>query len=250
MDIPSFREIKITSQNPPWCVDGRKSEGSEKGSQMLGGTLHPLVLRAIADGSVFDSSFILENVQALKSSGFGIGVHRGSHKHGEKSDCGFSDNLKAVFEKVGIAREEIIAVLKKVYADNVEVLGDMPEDVFEEAFNSITSYSTDNLQLTGEALISEIAKIEGAQTIDLQGEHREKAAFVNLKQDTTYDTNTADLAGNQAFNLDLWAVQEQAEALNVEKDFATAASLILYVATEMVLVEDKGKERLGVVIHN
>lgn len=250
MNITPFREIKITAQKSPWCVDGRKSEGSEKGPQMLGATLHPLVLKAIAGSSVFDSSFIAENVQVLKSAGFGIGVHRGSHKHGEKSDCGFSDNLKAVFEKVGIAREEIRAVLKKVYVDNADVLGEMSEEVFEKAFDAITAYSTENLKLTGEALIAEVAKIEDIQVIDLQGEHGEKAAFINLKKSTTYDTNNADKAGRQAFNLDLWAVNQQAEVLGVKKDFAAVASLILYVATEMVLVEDKGKARLDVVVHN
>lgn len=250
MDVPPYREIDITGKESPRCVDGRKSEGSQKGPQMLGGSLHPVILAAVFRNSAFNSQFIVENMQVLKDAGFGMGVHRGSHKHGVKSDCGFSDNLKTIFAKVGSARNEIIKIIKQVYADNSGVLGQMAEGLFEQAFTAITAYPAENLQLTGEALIAEVAKTEGAQVIDLQGEHREKSAFVNLKKGATYDTNEADQAGQQAFNLDLWAVKEQAEALGVDNGFATAASLIFYTATEMVLVEDKGKARVPVKIHS
>ncbi|MBI2029985.1 hypothetical protein HYT02_06205, partial [Candidatus Gottesmanbacteria bacterium] len=84
---------------------------------------------------------------------------------------------------------------------------------------------------------------------NLNGLHEEQVAFVNLRPNTTLDTNNLNREGKQAFNLDLWAAVEQSKELGVPEDFARDASLILYMATEMVLVEKNGKPALPVQIH-
>src|SRR3989344_3159755 len=88
-----FIEANVQENYTPWCVDGRKDKDNHKpGPHMLGGSLHPLVLKALAKGTRFNEQFVLENSTVLKNAGYSLGVHRGIHYDREncKSDCGFA----------------------------------------------------------------------------------------------------------------------------------------------------------------
>ncbi|MCX7928377.1 MAG: hypothetical protein N2558_01665 [Patescibacteria group bacterium] len=75
---------------------------------------------------------------------------------------------------------------------------------------------------------------------------------MNLQKDTTLNVKSYSRNGIQAFNLDLWTVEERSSLLdlNMSVDFVIWASLILYLATEMMIVEDKGKSKLAIKIVN
>ncbi len=254
-NLPSFLETAITGTEPPWCVDGRPDPQKDKGPQMLGGSLHPVVLKAIWENQPFNQLFAAENLNALKNTGFALGVHWGSHKHEGTSDCGFADYLPKIIAKAQEQQYEIIRRLLAVYQQNQAVFNQigLSQEQFitmlNQAYQKINAFLNTQVEIKGEALIS-LAETLGAQVENLEGDHQEQAAFVNLKKGVTLNTNLLNEQGRQAFNLDLGSAIHQAGALGVPDDFAIAASLILYQATEMVLVEDRQKPSLPVVVHS
>jgi hypothetical protein len=84
------------------------------------------------------------------------------------------------------------------------------------------------------------------QTLD--GGHQETAAVVNLVPGSTLDVDRNQ--SHQAFNLDLWLVEEIGQKFGWDNNLTSALSLGLYVATEMVLVEAKGKPRLPILVRS
>ena len=251
---PDFKEILLSGVEPAWCVDGRCDNTIENGPQMLGGSLHSVVLSAIATNSVFDQEYVDKNLLELHQNGFRLGVHRGSHKHPEDGtcDCGFADKLPAIIQKAKDQRVEITRRLMDVYRENGEAIGLSESEfsqVIENAYKSIEEFDLENIQVKGEKLVS-IGEGNGAVAENLEGDHGETVCFVNLKENTTLDTIGMNEQGTQAFNLDLWMAMKQSESLGVSKDLAMGGSLILYQATEMVLVEDNGKTALPVVVRS
>jgi len=233
---------KLTGNEPPRCVDGRPDPKSPQGPQMLGGSLHPLVLKAIISNSNFDASAVQVGFQKLKEK-FPIGVHWGAHRHEGKSDCGFGDRLVDILQTAKDNKEEILTRLKNIY--NKEGID---TDSLASSYEIIYCYDLSKIKITGEELIQWSIE-NGAQSESLQGDHGEKIAFVNLKTGTTLDTQDINKQGNQAFNLDLWAATEQTQALtSASTEILRDLSLILYQATEMVLVEQKGKLALPVIL--
>ena len=222
---------------------------------MLGGSLHPLVLKALAKGTRFNEQFVLENSTVLKNAGYSLGVHRGIHYDREncKSDCGFADNLPNIIQKAKDSKEEITNRLLAVFDRYSSSFDGVSKDEFKQTIDSayakIVAFDPDHITCIGDALISLEETYEHADVEHLEGDHNEVCVFVNLKTNTTLDTESGNARGLQAFNLDLWAVVEQSRVLGVDSSFARAASLILYQATEMVLVEDKGKQALQIYIH-
>jgi hypothetical protein len=218
---------------------------------MLGGSVHLVELRALFTGAAITPEFVDESLVFLKENNFGTGVHRGHHKNvvEGKSDCGAADRLLDIL--TAAKNPEIIDRLLKVNELNGNIFGSREdvEKLLTNAQEKIAAYDSDNVKIKGEELIANAQK-KDSQVIDLIGDHQEFVAFVNLKKDTTLDTNGLNHEGKQGFNLDLWAVVEQAKALGIDGEFATAASLILYQATEIVLVEQKGKPALPVIVHS
>lgn len=250
---PSYLEIEVSGTEPTWCVDGRPDYTKQKGPQMLGAILHPILLAAVEKNIPFNKEFVCTAVHNLQDAGYTPGVHRGSHKHPElgSCDCGFADKMLTIIQTALQQREEITKRLNVIYNDHEKTIGKFDKtfaEIIADAYDRLAHYSTTNLALTGEELLHTVED-EGATVEDVQGDHGEEVAFVNLKKNTTFDTNKANQEGRQAFNLDLWAVIEEAEKISVSPLFALGASLILYIATEMVLVENKGKPPLPVVLH-
>ncbi|MDZ4228088.1 MAG: cadmium-containing carbonic anhydrase [Candidatus Levybacteria bacterium] len=240
-DLPKFIEKNISKTEAPRCVDGRPAHKSEQGPQMLGGSLHPLVLESIIGNSDFDDISVRNGLQKLSEAGFSIGVHRGHHRDAEqgKSDCGFSDKLPEIINTAKNNRDEISKGLSGICTNSLST-----------SYDLLSNYDTGKIKIKGEPLIS-LSEANKATVEDLEGDHQEQVAFVNLKKNTTLDTQEVNKQGRQAFNLDLWAAVEQSAVLanNVKPETLRDLSLILYMATEMVLVEQKGKSPVPVILH-
>jgi len=240
-----FIEKPLKGTEPPRCVDGRQDPNSSEGPQILGGSLHPLVIFAIAKGLDFDKYFLKRGLNKLRKEGYALGIHRGAHQERGKgiSDCGFADRLRDIMATAINQADEIKQRLTSLYRDN-----NINPFSLEGTYRILDKYSPEKVKLFGETLITTAEQL-GALSETVQGNHNEKVAFVNLKESVTFDTRTADLQNRQAFNLDLPVARRQGESLGVDPLLARDLSLILYQATEMVLVESKGKPPLPVIIH-
>lgn len=243
MDISQFNFVKVDQfKKSPFCVDGRagKVKGEIYGAypQLLGGSLMIAVLEWLINCPQDNLNKVIAQVFAkLKNFGYLLGVHTSTHADEEKSDCGFADNLGNILKTFKERFEEI----KRIINDFGAVSFD--DQVWEKIKKILEKINLETLP-SGKQLINKAQK-EGAITQVLEGEHAEVAAIVNLKDSTTLDVdNNQD---HQAFNLDLWLVREIAKKMNWERNLTEALSLGLYVATEMVLVEKKGKKRLPIL---
>ena len=240
MIIPEFRKLQTTLIKTPRCVDGRPDYFiKDKGPQMLGGSLHPVVLWVLEQGKPINQETVNQALSVLKGepNNFNLGDHRDTHHGHDACGCGFADRLPDIIKKAQDQREEISNRLKSLGIEGIE-----------KSYDVISKYPLDHIQAKGEDLLSRI-KEKGGTIETLDGEHNEQIAFVNLEENFTLDTNGLNRDKQQAFNLDLWAAIKQSQALGVSQTFAHNASLILYQATEMVLVEDNGKAPLPVKTH-
>lgn len=239
--MPEFKTMPTTLSMPARCVDGRPDfSRTNQGTQLPGGSIFPIVLNSLEHQKAITQETVNSSLSTLKSepNNFGIGDHRDNHHHeGGACGCGFADRLPDIIKKAQDQRAEI-----------TKRLSDLGINGIEESYDVIKKYPLDHIQAKGEQLVSPI-EANGGVIEMLDGEHNEQIAFVNLEENTTLDTNGLNKNGQQAFNLDLWAAVKQAQALGASEKFARGASLILYMATEMVLVEDKGKKPLQVLIH-
>lgn len=239
-----FVAKNLIGAEPARCVDGRPDPKSPQGPQMLGGSLHPLIISTIFTNEKFNTQIIEKKLKTLKENNFALGVHWGEHKHEDKSDCGFGDRLKDILQTAKNNNDEILKRLKNIYAEN-----NIETRTLKTAYEFIANYDINNIEIIGKDLIDLMIN-NSAQSENLTGDHREQAAFVNLKSNTTLDTKNLNSQNMQAFNLDLWAAIAQTKVLeNKNENLIRDLSLILYMSTEMVLVEDKGKPALPIIIH-
>lgn len=236
-----FRKLSVNKFDAPWCVDGRPDYNHSKGPQMLGGSIHPIILYSIFKNIKFGDDLIDQTTTSLKESGFKIGVHRGSNKNASenKSDCGFADNLGEIIQT---SQKKSELIKSKILSLNIA-------NNLEESLKLISEFNLENINISGENLIAKFESI-GDLVIDVEGEHHEVAAYIDFSEGETLDTNEVNKEGEEYFNMDIWEVVEQAKVLGIDEDFAINASLILYLATEMVLVEDKGKAPLPIFLYD
>lgn len=240
-----FIEKKLQGNEPDRCVDGRQDTMSKQGAQMPGGSLFPITIEAIANNRILNEELLNTHLQTLKGNNVKPGFHRGSHQSREKNvcDCGFCDRLSQIVKTAKTRKEEITQRIISVYQEH-----GIDTTSLSATYDVFDAFKLNNVQMAGERIILAAEK-SGAHVELAQGDHAEEVAFVNLKKRTTFDTQKANSQNKQAFNLDLWKAIEEAQILGVDPKFARDASVILYQATEMVLVEDKGKPALSVKIH-
>lgn len=250
-----YPETEVGDSVPAQCVDGRHDKTADDGPQMLGGSLHPVLLWAISGSLPYNTENVSTGLRELKAKGFGIGVHIDEHsEHADpsenKSGCGFADKMRIVFQKAIDQEEEIRRRIKSVYEQNKEKMGEIDIDsVLDETYNRFKEFGVGKIETVGKNLIDLASNEEhNAQVVKMVGDHLEQACFVNLAEGKTLAVREFNNQGNQAFNLDLWMAVKQAKALGVDTNFAIGASLALYVATEMVLVEDKNNPALPVIV--
>lgn len=247
----SFIEKKVHSDNPARCVDGRPSPESPQGAQMLGGSLHPILLHVIYTNQNLDEDSFCRGLLTLSDNGIKAGFHRDNSvkENPNLSGCGAVDRLGEILETAIVEREEIAQRLTKIYQQNEKILSDVSQASIKEAYDRIVGwYNPGRVKIFGEMLVQK-AQGRGGVVETVEGDHAETVAFVNLKKDTTLDTGALNLQRKQGFNLDAWAVINQAKILGVNTQFALGVSLILYLATEIVLVEKKEKPAISVALH-
>jgi hypothetical protein len=240
----SFIETQTDKTKSPGCVDGRLDNESKLGFQMLGGSLHPIVVEAIMRDRNITSALVEVGISKLRKSGFAIGVHRGHHRNAEegKSDCGFADRLPEIINYAKNNRTEILKILNETYETN-----SFSADSLPSSYDLLSNYDpAERIKIKGEPLIA-LFEVNNANIENLEGDHQESAAHINIKRNTTLNRLELNKQGKQAFNLDLGPVIEQTEALmeNGDPETIRDLSLILYVATPIVL----GKPALPVFVH-
>lgn len=249
--VPPFIESELRPELPARCVDGREAPESLLGPELLGGSIHPILLSAITEGAVFDKPFVLGQAKKLTEAGIKLGAHRGSHYDPaeNRSDCGFADRPVDIMKTALTDREAITEALKAFYEQYSDSLPENLTSVVADGFNVLGGYSLDNIQLSGDELVKTIEEAGG--TIEnVKGEHQEEAAYVDIKKGVTFDTKRSNEGSRQAFNLDIMEAVNQAHVLGVDPNVALGLSTVLYAATEKVLVEQKGKPALPIVLHS
>lgn len=250
--LPLFIEKKIMGDEPPRCVDGRTAKDSKKGPQMLGGTSHVILLEAIYNDRDFDKETVISDIQTLNQLGIPSGGHRGAYQDQDQSDCGFSDRMPQILKVAIEERDSITKRIKQVVETNKEKLPQLHSTIdglLTDAWEKISSWDPQRIKLKGNNLVSTIEQT-GSYIENVEGDHAEKVAFVNFKPETTLDTTLLNEQGEQAFNLDISTASDQAQALGVPPSFTKPASLIFFYATEIVLVEQKGKPALQVLVNS
>lgn len=221
----------------PFCVDGRNGDVAELYPQALGGSLNIVAVKTLLEGDLSNFNDNLSAIfSSLKDAGFVLGVHGDDHA---PCGCGFCNNLAKIITRLKSNKEEIFKILKPH-------IGEDQMELWNTIMNKIAQAKEGDLP-EGEETLTHAKSIEGVSYQTLTGKHQEQVAVVNLIEDTTLDVDRNQ--NHQAFNLDLWYVEEQAKALNINVAQARLLTLGLYVATEMVLVEDSQGERLPILIH-
>jgi len=254
--IPKFIETECNIKTPPTCVDGRNCgiDGYLKAGQMLGGSLNIIILKAINEGKQIDKEFISKTVAQMKKLEIKVGGHTDDHDHSEgvACGCGFADNIITILQRAQQQKDEIINRIKNVYSNNPTAYDNFfGEDInvselLSNSLNKIISYNiSENVNSTGKQIVEKVNP-----QYKLKGNHGEQIAFINLKQGKTLNVVTLNNRKKQAFNLDLWMVKNQATKMRLNANIYVMQSLILYVATEIVLVEDKGQMALPLVTNS
>jgi hypothetical protein len=250
--------VRVSNPNSAseFCVDGRHgarqtSQGEsiqEPYLQALGGSYHMATLDWLLNNNGRDnfSAYAEASFGVMQELGMNLGVHRGEHGQGEKSDCGFADNLKKIISTLGERSGEIWDLVSTTVSNEIGRDWTKLKPQWDGLMEVVRGANIDSIP-SGNSLIT-TAEERGADAQQLEGSHQEIAAVVNLKPKTTLDVDNNQKT--QAFNLDLWHVIDQAERIGIDKDDAMLLSLGLYVATEMILVEEKRGIRLPIIINH
>lgn len=274
-DLPQDVEQKIFARyveispedvknTPSFCVDGRtgdrKANGEKIGNkpypQTLGGSLNVVTINwLLQDGKTEYLDEVDSTFKNLETAGYKLGIHTGQHgkfdsggKCVEASDCGAADNWKEIIKRLISEHSDIWEILSEVGQNNNLEFNKKVWDQLISRIKVLVNTGQVNTIPSGPEIINHALEYDNVAVQHLQEDHKESAAVVNLKPNTTLDVdNNQDEA--QAFNLDLWYLMQQVEALKIDQEQAKLLALGLYLATEMVLVEDKRGIRLPVLVN-
>ena len=244
--LNNYVEIVTPKSLSQFCVDGRKSSKPGLYLQSLGGSYHLVTLNWLLSGGKANQykEIQLETLSELRNKGYRLGVHKGPHALKDKSDCGFADNNVTIIKILDERADEIWSLITQAEPELVKessTWDEIKKLVGQADLNGIPPNNQ-----SGNDLINQAVDGYQADFQTLEGEHQEIAAVVNLKKNTTLDVDKNQQT--QAFNLDLWYVMDQVKDLGLDEKKSLLLSLGLYVATEMVLVENKGKPRLPIIV--
>lgn len=245
LSLKDFSFVKVSPKTKAaFCVDGRVGTVGGKRyapyPQFLGGGLGFAVLNWLVS---WPDDNLLINIEIvfnrLKQKGYPLGVHTSTHAHPseDKSDCGFADNLPKIIETFLEENEVISRRLNSA-------ISYFDRSLWVQLTDRIKPMEWENIA-AGQRLISR-AVDQGAILQTLIGDHQEAAAIVNLKDNTTLDVNKSQK--HSAFNLDLWLVDLVGKDLGWPIDRVKLLTLGLYLATEIVLVEQKDKPKLPILV--
>ena len=257
-----FKYIKLTEPRSsfPFCVDGRTGkrkinnhEIKQPYPQMLGGSLNAVIvvgtLRTDDNGNPLLATQDFINLgqdvfRELKNAGFGLGLHTGGHANKDKktSDCGFADNLVKIINYLRNKHKEKIENILK----STSLILENDKERWKEIMDLLNKIDLENVP-SGEKIIAILKRSPKVAFQKLEGNHHETTALINYQDKKTLDTDNSQQ--KPAFNLDMWRIDIEARTLGIDKRKAELLTLGLYVATEIALVEDKGKKRLPILIN-
>jgi hypothetical protein len=255
--LNNYRELN-NPQAAPFCVDGRRGPMLSKDQliksqlypQTLGGDLNAAILEWLFNGGQVNFLEQLDKTLSnLQTANYQLGAHTGQHAKEEHSDCGFADQMPAIIANLKNYSKEIFSLITQ----KAPHLNDQ-KDLWQEANELIKKANLAKIP-SGKQLIEPIIKrarnSNDAFLQILEGEHQELAAVVNLKYLTTLDVDNNQ--AHQAFNLDLWYLEKQMQALGYTGKKLEQAKLLtlgLYLATEIKLVEQNPNKgyRLPLII--
>lgn len=240
--LNNFVEVPNPKSLSQFCVDGRKGDKPGPYLQALGGSYHLVTLNwLLTSGKANEFKEVQqETLLNLKRKGYRLSVHQGHHAKGEGSDCGFADNNGKIIRTLADRADEIWGLITEV---EPTLTNESP--TWKEVKQLVDKAEVEQIP-SGKDLITQAVDGYQADFQTLEGDHQEIAAVINLKRNTTLDVDKNQ--ETQAFNLDLWHVMDQVKDLGLEEKQSLLLSLGLYVATEMVLVENKGKSRLPIIV--
>jgi len=240
--LNNFVEVLSPKSLSQFCVDGRKSGKPGLYLQALGGSYHLVTLNwLLTSGKASEYKDVQqETFSVLRKKGYRLGVHQGHHAEGEESDCGFADNNGKIIKTLAERADEIWGLITQA-----EPILIRETSTWKEVKKLVSKAEIEQIP-SGKDLITQAVSGYQADLQTLEGDHKEIAAVVNLRKNTTLNVDKNQ--ETQAFNLDLWHVIDQVKDLGLNEKKSSLLSLGLYVATEMVLVENKNKPRLPIII--
>lgn len=234
--IPVTDFVFVPSSKNLNCVDGRSpQEGDGNYAQLLGGLIGPVALKYFLTDNNEGFIDLIEPVKdILHNQGFTGQVHTDMCSSVD-CGCGFAANLKTIAETLVRNQEKYFNAIKSLGLD----LHD--KKLWETIVKKV--YQREGNIPEGMEMI-EGAVSAGVEKTTLTGDHDEKLAIVNTVPDTTL--LKGEQGQQQAFSLDLWMIDKIAPSMQLDPALAKMLMLGLYLATEKVLVQDKGKIGLAV----
>ena len=235
--LSNYDNVGSSNDQLNYCIDGRQGDNPDLYVQSLGGSLNIAVVDWILNNSngEFKSS-IDETFSNLQTKGYRVGFHTSDHYNEGESGCGFAD-LEVIIDVLYRKSNPIFDIL-------FEIDSSLNKKEWDEIIKNVKNAKRKLPK--GDEIIFGSHNDHGADLQKLYGEHNEKVAIINLEENTTLNVNQNQRT--PAFNLDLWWVKKQAGSLGIDQNKTSLLTLGLYVATEMVLVENKGKQRLPIIV--
>lgn len=219
------------------CVDGRPdTDFVELRPNSAGGSESLMVAddlwgKKFAKGT--DGSTLAQYANVLRfldKNGLECGGHTAHGSEAPGSGCGANDKLEDIYRYI---------------TDKGDVLRDLAGQlgvvISEEMHAQITgNASTRTTFSTGRELLDELQEHDSSHVAQLDGKHREVVTIVNTKYGTTLDRAAlaAEFPDLQAFNVDVWALEETARAItSSDEEFAGVFTALVYynLATASVL---------------
>lgn len=276
----SPEEVK---NRPAFCVDGGYGQteltdpttGAKTRQdipvypQLLGGSLNIVdVAWAWQTGETPYLNLMRQTFGDIRQLGYTVGLHTGNHGQFDeqthecvgRSDCGAADNKRAIFQCLIDNQAEIWQMLLDATEGDVHdylVNQNNRRLIWSRIIKNISKLPLDQLPENGGPIVNDPSN-NGVAVQRLHRDHQEKLAVVNMRPGTTLNVQALNRDNLQAFNLDLWYLEEVLGELNkgktndeiIDLDYAKILTLGMYVATEMVLVEQKDKKRLEIDVRS
>lgn len=222
---------------PCGCVDGRC--GGHLVPNAAGGTETIVIADALTTERQRNAGqTVAEHVAAyahfLIEAGLPVGGH-GDTEHGPEG-CGANKKLGAILQKIVDEKDAL--------GEHMRALGVSVSDTLLGALSDKAAGLLDEhyASTAGTPVYEELKAAAGEESVPaLRGTHGEVAVVINTKVGTTLDRDAvaAEFGEDiQAFNVDVWAVQNAAELNSFSQDETDAkfAAMVMYnLATAMVL---------------
>jgi hypothetical protein len=231
------------------CVDGRTPDGEPQplGPNSAGATESLFVADDLTtkrfkseDGTTLGG--YKNTVNFLVGAGYAVGGHTGEHAHDNVSDCGANDKLGPIYSYM---------------TENADVLRKMAKDlgvnVSDETHNLIIGNASARTQFSAGKELLDVTKANAKKEFydNVQGNHNEVIVAINTEPGTTLDRTAIKQEfgpSYQAFNVDVWAFPEAAQAISITEEEAEQKTVALtYYNLATALVLSGGKMRVGTV---